>query len=269
MVKKKFSGQTIAIIILAVLLLITIAFGGVYAFYTAKSNKISGKIVMANLKISLVTETDKSDKSEIVISNGVNVVPGQPLENSPLIVKNLSSVGIYLVVVYEINAKIEKTVNNVAVTETVKDEHKSPVLGLGFEYINSVYPDMSSTRYVDSDKWIDYVFHAEQEDTSYEDADGEIVHVKKMYRCLVSMVGFAKEEDVTVIGENKLSLAAAMGDEYQSASISFTFQAYAIGDQTFNGQFNEDTTKEAKCEAIVSAIYESQNYKFLNIKVNS
>ena len=224
MVKKKFSGQTIAIIILAVLLLLTIVFGGVFAYYSARSNKVSGKIVMANLKISLVTnETGSSDKSEIVISNGINVVPGQPLENSPLIVKNLSSVSIYLVVVYEVNATQDKV--------TIVDEYEKPVLGLGVEYINSVNTTESSDKGVSNTDWIDYVFNAPQEN--------------KVYRCLVSMVAFEKETDVTVIGENRLSLSGSMGNEYQNASISFTFQAYAIGSNTWN--FDPNITSQTKC----------------------
>ena len=249
MVKKKFSGQTIAIIILAVLLLITIAFGGVYAFYTAKSNKISGKIVMANLKISLVTETDKSDKSEIVISNGVNVVPGQPLENSPLVVRNLSSVSIRLVVVYELKAYAEDK------TE-IEDEHIDPVLGLGVEYVNGLHPEEGRNKNVKNEEWVDYVFNP---------GNGG-----RVYRCLVSMVDFAPtqsgDDGITVIAENKLSLSGAMGNDYQNASISFTFQAYAIGSATDFG-IEEGESKLGICEKIVGAIYENQDEVFLNINV--
>ena len=92
MVKKKISGQTIAIIILTALLVIAISFGGVYAFYSARSNKVSGRVMMATLSLSM--SSGSSDKSEIVISNGVDVVPGQPLKNSPLVVKNLSEIEI-------------------------------------------------------------------------------------------------------------------------------------------------------------------------------
>lgn len=251
MVKKKFSGQTIAIIILAILLLLTIGFGGVFAFYSARSNQVSGKIVMANLKISLESGTGESDKSEIVISNGVNVVPGQPLENSPLVIRNLSSVDIYLVVVYEINAtKDDKTV--------IEDEHIDPVLGLGVEYINPI-ANVSSTAGVSNPAWVDYVYNATEEG--------------KVYRCLVSMVAFAptaaNDNGIVVIGEDRLSLAGAMGNEFQNTSISFTFQAYAIGSATFSGQFTTSTTKQTKCETIVDAIYEAQDHKFLNVSVNN
>lgn len=252
MVKKKISGQTIAIIILGVLLLLTIGFGGVFAYYSARSNKVSGRIVMANLKISM--ESGTSDKSEIVISNGVNVVPGQPLENSPLIVKNLSSVNIYLVVVYEINAtKKDDDDKDVDIV----DQHKDPVLGLGVEYINLVNPDYPSKNNlpkVVETNWIDYVFDAQEEG--------------KIYRCLVSTKGFDSETDVTVIDENMLSLSSAMGNEYQNASISFTFQAYAIASNDDSLGIASTDNSASKCEKIVSAIYQTQSYKFLNIDVN-
>lgn len=251
MVKKKISGQTIAIIILAVLLILAIGFGGVYAFYSARSNKVTGKIVMANLKISLESGTGESDKSEIVISNGVNVVPGQPLENSPLVIKNLSSVSIYLVIVYEINAsRPDKT--------KIVDDFTDPVLGLGVKYINPQNPEYSDSIGISNTNWIDYVFNGEEE--------------SKLYRCLVSTISFeptAENDDgIVVIGENKLALAGAMGNEYQNTSISFTFQAYAIGSETNFGWAANPTDTE-RCERIVSAIYEAQSHTFLNINVNS
>ena len=245
--KRKVSGQTIAIIILAVMLMLTIGFGGVFAYYSARSNKVTGKIVMANLKITM--ESGTSDKSEIVISNGINVVPGQPLENSPLIVRNLSSVSIKLVVVYEIKAYTEDD-------NEIPDQHKAPVLGLGVEYANSLYPEESKNKNVINHSWVDYVFAPEGENV--------------VYRCLVSMVDFVPtsngENGIVVIPENKLSLAGAMGNDYQNSSISFTFQAYAIGSAT-NFEFEENETNAGKCEKIVSKIYESQGNKFLNISV--
>ena len=105
--------------------------------------------------------------------------------------------------------------------------------------------------------WIDYVYSGEEE--------------QRTYRCLVSAVAFdpTNENDngIVVIGENKLSLAGEMGNEYQNTSISFTFQAYAIGSATFSGQFTSNTTPAERCEMIVDAIYEAQDNKFLNINV--
>jgi hypothetical protein len=107
-------------------------------------------------------------------------------------------------------------------------------------------------NYVPSNtEWIDYVFYGAEED--------------KVYRVLVSSGSYNPETDVTVIAENKLSLSGAMGNDYQNASISFTFQAYAIGAGSF--VFTNETTNEEKCDEIVAAIYETHK-TFLNINVN-
>ena len=258
MVKKKISGQTLAIIILAVLLLLTIGFGGVFAYYSARSKKVSGKIEMANLKITM--SSGGSDKSEIVISNGRNVVPGQALENSPLTIQNLSSTTIYLVVVYKINAEKDNG-------QIVTDSYTGAVIDLDVEYINPLFPSCSSNRGVKNYEWVDYVFEADSND---ENANSVIVdnEVKGVYRCLVSAIPFnptQNDDPITVIGENKMSLSGDMGNDYQSTSITFTFQAYAIGGNTFNGQFYEGMPAEERCETIVDAIYRSQGNSFFKI----
>lgn len=243
MVKKRFSGQTIAIIILTALLLLTIGFGGVYAYHSARSKKITGKIVMANLKISM--EAGGSDKSEVVISNGTNIVPGQPLENSALTIQNLSEIDVYLIVVYEIYAEKEDETK-------VYDDFDGSVIDIDVEYINSKNSDYSSNAGVQNTNWIDYVFYGEEEN--------------KYYRCLVSTKSYGKTTDdpITVIGENAMSLSGCMGNTYQGTNITLTFQAYAIGSATNLG-LTPSSTKAERCEAIVGAIYFSQGDSFLTV----
>ncbi len=250
MVKKRLSGQTIAIVILAVLLLLAIGFGGVYAFYTARSNKVSGQIVMANLKITLESGVGDSGKTEVVISNGVNVIPGQKLENSPLIVNNLSSVPVYLAVVYELNAVTHSG-------EKIKDNHKDPVLGVGFEYINSSDSKENVNIGVSNRFWVDYVFQADSVD--HEDKEDG-----KLYRCFVTMLPVEKEQSSTVIEKDSLSLAREMGNEYQNSTIFLRFQAFAIGSamEVFS-DFNNSTSASTKCQRIVEEIYKSQDCRFL------
>lgn len=269
MVKKKLSGQTIAIIILAVLLLLTITFGGVFAFYSAKSNKISGKIIMANLKIGLYSNNNV-DRSVVVISNGENVVPGQDLQNSPLLVENSSSASIYLVIVYEINAvkldengekKVLEIIDGKKIYDTVNDEKLKPVIDIGATYRN---PYNNITYSGSNTNWVDYLFSSSE--------SGEF----KQYRCLVSMVSFYNRnadpinnpEEITVIGENQLKFSKHVGNDYQNTSISFTFQAYAIGSNTNFGWSSNPTTDE-KCEKIVSAIYTNEEYEFLKVQATT
>ena len=262
MVKKKFSGQTITIIILAVLLVLAIGFGGVYAFYSAKTSKVSGNVYMATLNIEMDTG---SEKSEITISNAVNIVPGQPLYNTPLKINNKSSeeIEVYIIVVYRVNASVDvKISEDETISKNIVDKYEKPVLGLGYEYINSIDSSENRTDGVITNDWIDYVFDAPEQDTQY--------------RVLVSMVTFGPtifdkdgipdpKTQITVIGENQLTLSKAMGNDYQGAHISFTFQAFAIGQGSFITEITPQTTKQQKAEIITRGIYESQDCSFLNI----
>ena len=262
MVNKKISGQTIAIIILAILLLITIAFGGVFAYYSARSNKMKGVVVMANLSVELTSydygTTNKSAKSEIVISHGTNFVPGQELKNSALMVFNKSRAPIYLVVVYEITANELDEKGEDITNKTVDDKKEQPLLDMGSAFINpSENINYAATT---NTEWIDYVFtYTKGEET-------------KKYRCFVSAGSYEKpagveEHDITVIGENKLKLHRLMSNEYKNTRLTFTFQAYAIGANSFT--FAEGATQTSKCEQIITAIYESVEYKFFDGTVNN
>ena len=255
MVKKKLSGQTVTIIILACLLLITIVFGGVYAFQTARSNKVSGKIVMANLKISLDTDSGESDKSEIVISREEHFVPGQYVDNYPLIIRNLSTVDVYLIVVYQVNAKKPDEDGNIV---DVDDAFDKSLISVGVDYYNPL-KNITETHASNRKEWVDFVFEGTNEDT------GET----KKYRCLVSTVSFKptseKEAGITVIEDDQLMLSRDMNDDYQTSTISLTFQAYAIAANSFDGVLTSQSTPVEKSQAIVSAIYESQDYNFLTV----
>ena len=92
------------------------------------------------------------------------------------------------------------------------------------------------------------------------------------YRVLVSMKPFPKTDEskpetfITVIAENQLTLSTEMGNTYQGAHISFIFQAFAIGEATFKAQLSDLSTKQQKAEIITRAIYDSQDYRFLNVQ---
>ena len=258
MIKKKLSGQTMAIIILGAMLLITIAFGSVYAYYTARTAKVSGKIMMANLNIGLGSGEGESDQSEIIIYNEGYIVPGQILTNTPLIIRNLSTVEIVLIVVYELKA--ERTFeeeDGTTYKRDVEDEFINPVFGLGCEYLNGRYPEHSiqDPREIYNYDWYDMVYYGEREDKYYR--------VMVSRKSIPKYSGENKTNAITVIGENKLSLHKLMGSEYENSSLSFKFQAYAIGAETNFGIEENDTNLE-KCNKIVTDIYKSQGYRFLS-----
>lgn len=259
MIKKRVSWQTLAIIILGSLLLITIAFGGVFAFYSARTNQVSGQIMMANLSISLEGNTDQSAASNITIGNAKFVVPGQVLDNTPLVVRNLSTVEIYLVVAYEIKAErvIVDDFGNKLETTEIEDEYLNPVFGLGCEYLNIKDPTKNITTGKDvyNEDWFDFVFWGEKEE--------------RYYRCMVSKKSIPKKDSknnaVVVIHENTLTLHRFMGPEYVDTTISFWFQAYAVGAAT-NFDIKEGDSNLEKCNKIVNFVYESQGYEFFKHK---
>ena len=142
--------------------------------------------------------------------------------------------------------------------EKVEDRHEGSVISFGINYINPKNESKYNKSNGINNDWIDYVFTSS--------ASGET----KTYRCLVSTKAYAPTaagETITVIGNNKLSLSTDMGKEYMETNISFVFQAYAIGSQSFTGDnsVTENTSAKDRCNRIVSAIYEAHGNKFLNI----
>ena len=223
MVKKRFSGQTVAIIVLSILLLLAICFGAVYAYYTNSTNKIYGKIEMAFLNIDLLVDSS-SGYSEILNSTGLHV-PGQPLYNSPLKINNYSNTETYLVVVYRVNTD----------KEVVNYDDSKPLIDIGL---------------TEQSEWEDFLF------VSY---DGSV-----RTRCLITKQPVAPAtsrddpNEVEVIGKDMLKVPTTWRENYMDMTISFAFQAFAIGADTF--QFTEDDTTQTKYNKIVSAIYTDNHH---------
>ena len=243
MVKKKFSGQTLAIILLAVLLSVTVCFGGVYAYYSQNSSKISGKIKMANLKITMQMDTINaggSGSSEILISNGL-FVPGNTLENSPLKITNYSNTKTYIAIIYKVNA--------------YEDDKEAEGQNLSQPLIDIIG---------NNGKWYDYLYKCKDAEGGVIQDDGQ----DRQFRVLIStseIPACAEEnskvgEVITVIGENCLQLSKFMGNEFQGKNISFTFQAYAIGSGEGVFNFTNETTQDEKSEDIMNKIHEAYNY---------
>ena len=102
--------------------------------------------------------------------------------------------------------------------------------------------------------WVDYVFKAE---------DGE-----KLYRCFISLNSYekAKEEEmqpITVIAENALRFSRYAGNEFMRTSVSFKFQAYAIGSDSFTEAEITSWTIAERCHNVVNAIYTDEGKEFL------
>lgn len=237
--KKRVSGQTIAIVILLILLIVVLAFGGVYIYLNNQHTNVFGKVYMIDLKINL--ESGESGKSEVVIRNDNEIFPGHNLQNSNLVIKNESSKEMFVVVVYCVNA-FDKN------KQEIEDRMKSSVIDVGYDYCNPSFPQYSDKNLITD--WIDYVYEAELQEGSMK------------YRCLVSTTPYGGVSEgvktIEVIKENGLHLSENAGDEYQDATISFSFQAYALtSDMIYSQGLNYVAkTKEEKCEIIMDKIYE-------------
>ena len=240
MTKKKLSGQTVTIIILAILLLLTCIFGGVYAYYSTTSSKISGIVQMANLKIQMnAGGTGSSGSSELLHTNSY-YIPGQVLPNTALTVTNSSNTNVYLAVVYTV-----KAINN---------DKSSPDWG------NEI------TEYDLSNPLIG--IHG---DTTWFDGRYTNVEHDADFRYLMIPTPIApaapdapeKDKIISVIPEGKLKLHEKMGNAYQSTIITLTFRAYVIGSDQQElkdalGQTNGTNTE--KCNVIMGAIFKAFDY---------
>jgi len=280
MVKKKISGQTIAIIILIILLIGSIIFGGVYAFYSTSTNKVSGTIVMANLHIRYKVDEDgdgsdgvimgESGQSQILMTNVNNIVPNELLGNSPLRVINESNTPIYLAVLY----KVQKATTDDSDThlddiykykrdsngQYVLDEHGNKQVELDAHGNKQVFGVIDIGTEDPNSIWTDFIFDT----ADYpEYATDEITANDNGYivRCFVTTAPISENQtEITVIEKNNLRLHRDVGNEFQQQAISFTFQAHAIGAESFT--FDQNATDKEKCAAIVKAIYKTNGWAF-------
>ncbi|MBQ8430478.1 MAG: hypothetical protein IJX26_00830 [Clostridia bacterium] len=109
MIKKTTSKQTIAIVVLTILLVLSIAFGATYSYFNGSSEGyISGNVVTATLDVAL-TGPDGQASSFSLHTEGSEVIPGQPLNNTALKVNNLSPVTTYMVVTFALGIQDNDT----------------------------------------------------------------------------------------------------------------------------------------------------------------
>lgn len=232
MTKKKLSGQTVTIIVLAILLLLTCVFGGVYAYYSTTSAKISGIVKMANLKIEMQAGGSGSSGSSEILNTNSYYIPGQVLPNTALTVTNSSNTNVYMAVVYTVKA-INNDESSPDYQQEITDyDLSNPLIG--------IHGDTT---------WFDGRFTNETYDADFR------------YLMISTPIPPA-QTTIEVIPEGKLKLHEKMGNAYQSTIITLTFRAYVIGsEQTeLNEQINHTTTTAEKCNVIMGAIFEAFDY---------
>jgi len=275
MVKKKISGQTIAILVLLVLLIATTAFGVVFAFYSTSTKQVSGTISMAYLDIHYDESTlgvGSSGQSQILITNSENIVPNELLGNSPLVINSTSNTETYIVVLY----RVEKVGYDGTQPRLDSIYHYNDVNGNEyFDYgidtikesngVKSTFGVLDIGTAAPTSNWADFIFdtanYPEYQTDGTPDNDERYA-----VRCFITKQPIAATFDknqpvpVTVIAANNLRLHPTMGNEFKGKAISFTFQAHAIGADTF--QFTDGMTQDQKSEQIVKSIYFQNGFKF-------
>ena len=241
MTKKKLSGQTVTIIILAILLLLTCIFGGVYAYYSTTSSKISGIVQMANLKIQMnAGGTGSSGSSELLHTNSY-YIPGQVLPNTALTVTNSSNTKVYLAVVYTVKAINNDESSSNFGNEITDYDLSNPLIGI---HGDTTWFDGRYTN-VEHDADFRYLMIPTPIAPNFDDGGKVIPKV------------------ISVIPEGKLKLHEKMGNAYQSTIITLTFRAYVIGSDQQElkdalGQTNGTNTE--KCNVIMGAIFKAFDY---------
>lgn len=280
MVKKKVSGQTVAIIILIVLLICAITFGGVYAFYSTNTNKvISSTITMASLDISfkeddkntddgddntlddiegVIPPTGQSGYSQILITNKNDIVPNELLCNSPLSVVNGSETPVYVAVLYRVQKAPTDDEGNPLDTIYKKDKDGNYILDS--EGNKQAFGVIDIGTEVEGSPWADFVFDTSNYPEYQEDS---ITANDKDYivRCFVTVAPQGKGE-LTVIYKNTLKLHREVGNEFQNQRISFTFQAHAIAASSLASELDDVENDFEKYSIILKAIYESTGWSF-------
>ena len=105
MIKKGASKQNIVIIVLSILLLLSIVFGTTYSYFNgASQDLISGTVTTATLTVSISGVDESGQTTPFELHTGSDtVIPGQPLHNTRLQIKNESPVNTYMMVLYTLN----------------------------------------------------------------------------------------------------------------------------------------------------------------------
>lgn len=242
MTKKKLSGQTVTIIILAILLLLTCIFGGVYAYYSTTSSKISGVVKMANLKIEMrAGGTEGASGSSEILNTNSYYIPGQVLPNTALTVTNSSNTKVYLAVVYTVKAINNDESSSNFGNEITDYDLSNPLIGI---HGDTTWFDGRYTN-VEHDADFRYLMIPTPIAPTFGD-DGKVI-----------------PKVISVIPEGKLKLHEKMGNAYQSTIITLTFRAYVIGSDQQElkdalGQTNGTNTE--KCNVIMGAIFKAFDY---------
>lgn len=214
MIKKKSNSQSIIIIVLSILLVVSIAFGVTYSVYNGKTNLVKGTITTANLAIELHDKSGKTTEFSISAPFGEEyLIPGNNLNNIELNLFNKSSRKTYLVVLYTLSA------TKISTGEDVTNELKNtPAISFRENAINT-------------NVW---------QPISYE-----CKNTSATYTCLVGINEFNGRGDtsgyyINVLPTNAIKIPAAeWGPTLMDCNVTISVLAYAIQSENLERDYLE------------------------------
>ena len=199
-------------------------------------NEVGSDISTLNIDFSTQAGDGTSGSSAILISNKTNLVPNERLGNSPLEIINTSNSYIYLVVVYQVQAKKNETAGDDK-GRVIADDFSNPVLDVGAQNNNeNLTSDFAYYLYTSSKNG-------------------------KRYHCLITKQATIADK-ITVIKENELRLHKEVGREYMSCDLTFKFQGFAIGEGKGGENYGSISNLNDRCKTIMDNIYQSYEYSF-------
>ena len=240
MTKKKSNGQSIVIVILSILLLISIGFGITYSYYNGKSNLVKGTITTANLSIELQGSDTSGQTTEFSISAPYGeefLVPGNNLNNVQLNLFNKCNQETYMVVVYTLSA-----VKNDGSKEDVTSQLTN-MPAISFQE-NAIDPAI----------WRPISYRCSNIDATYT--------------CLAGINPFDSRGEtdgkyIPVLTPNSIRIPEQWNDILQNCSVTISVTAYAIQAKNLGREYEdaildavEASDMEAKAQAIAKAVLE-------------
>lgn len=237
MIKKKSNSQNLIIIILAILLVVSIAFGVTYSVYNGKTNLVKGTITTANLAIELHNDSGKTTEFSISAPYGEEyLIPGNNLNNIELNLFNKSNRETFIVVLYTLSA------TKISTGEDVSNELKNtPAISFRDNAINT-------------DVWLPISY--------------QCTNTTGTYTCLVGIDEFEGKGDtsgyyINVLPTNSIKIPAAeWGKELMDCNVTISVMAYAVQAELDSVYLEpiltaqEAGNMEAKAQAIAKATLE-------------
>lgn len=245
MIKKGASKQNIAIIVLSVLLVLSIIFGTTYSYFNgASQDLVSGTVTTATLSVSISGVDESGQTTPFELHTGSDkVIPGQPLHNTRLQIKNESPVNTYMMVLYTLNIINNDDDNPIDTSVMEVLDLKEDAVGDGwrkFDYTcNDTKTKLCTLVYLGNKKSGETV----------ADGEGDGVFISSASTGISTSL---------VLHPDCIKIPTSWENEMQGKTISVTFTAYVVQSVALHERYpdvgNEDLA--TRLQGISTAIIE-------------